>query len=185
MQRGKSLRACSAAVTLANRSGRDVDCSQKMVQTTSRPQHYLLARPHIGSLSELYIHKLKARRTFNKHTNDWMNEYYLMPTDTGLVRLRVASLPRLACRVADSSTVWRRLFLDISVRLSSMAMMSPAQNPGSCQSCQNKICIPVMLKEERKEEGKFTLLSNHNGSLLRRQPRSMMVLLSKQAHCML
>ena len=30
---------------------------------------------------------------------------YLMPTDTGLVRLRVASLPKLACRVADSSTV--------------------------------------------------------------------------------
>ncbi len=86
-----------------------------------------------------------------------MNEHYLMPTETGLVRLRVASLPRLACRVADSSTVWRRLFLDISVRLSSMAMMSPAQDPGSCQLCHNKIHIPmsvVMLKGTRQEKEK-------------------------------
>ncbi len=77
-----------------------------------------------------------------------------MPTETGLVRLRVASLPRLACRVADSSTVWRRLFLDISVRLSSMAMMSPAQDPGSCQLCQHETFIPapvMMLKEKKKK----------------------------------
>ena len=98
-----------------------------------------------------------------------------MATETGLVRLRVASLPRLACRVADSSTVWRRLFLDISVRLSNMAMMSPAQDPGSCQLCQHKICLPppvVMLKETRQERTKWTLPIDQNGSLQWQQPRA-------------
>lgn len=69
-----------------------------------------------------------------------------MPTETGLVRLRVASLPRLAWRVADSSTVWRLLLRDSSVRLSKMAMISPASrhspasadhHHGACRSAHN------------------------------------------------
>lgn len=117
-----------------------------------------------------------------------MNEHYLMPTETGLVRLRVASLPRLACRVADSSTVWRRLFLDISVRLSSMAMMSPAQDSGSCQLCQNKICIPVsvvMLIKKEKRKRKLRLAAIMQRASGGGSPELVVVLLSKQAHCML
>lgn len=50
---------------------------------------------------------------------------YLIPTETGLVRLRVANLPKFACRVADSSTVCRLLLRESSERLSKTAMMSP------------------------------------------------------------
>ena len=67
---------------------------------------------------------------------------YLMPTETGLVRLRVASLPRLACRVADSSTVWRLRLRDSSVRLSKIAMISPANTPQ-----------PHQTTTERQKEG--------------------------------
>jgi len=97
-------------------------------------------------------------------------------------------LPRLACRVADSSTVWRRLFLDISVRLSSMAMMSPAQDPGSCQLCQNKICIPVsvvMLIKKEKRKRKLRLAAIMQRASGGGSPELVVVLLSKQAHCML
>lgn len=49
-----------------------------------------------------------------------------MPTETGLVRLRLARLPKLECKVADSSTVWRRLLPAAWVRLSNMPMISSA-----------------------------------------------------------